>query len=185
MLGNRTIIALLCCALAAGTLSARAQVVPAATKKGLSLTAGGFGSAFQPDFTGTNVGTSINRLYGVGAYADLKVTRWVQIEAEARWLRFNQYQKNGEDNYLIGPRVPFSVRHFPRVKPYGKVLVGYGKSDFLYGSTFNLAFGGGVDYRLNNRFSIRAFDLEYQRWSTAPATLYPYGASVGLSYKIF
>jgi hypothetical protein len=171
--------------LAAGTLTAGAQVVPAATKKGLSLTAGGFGSAFQPDFTGSKVGTSTNRLYGMGAYADLKVTRWVQIEGEARWLRFNEYAHNGEDNYLIGPRVPFTYRRFPRWTPYGKVLVGFGKGDFLYGNTFNLAFGGGLDYRLNNRFSIRAFDLEYQRWSTAPYTLYPYGASVGLGYKIF
>jgi hypothetical protein len=131
------------------------------------------------------VGTSTNRLYGVGAYADLKVTRWVQIEAEARWLRFNQYQHNGEDNYLIGPRVPFSVRRFPRVKPYGKVLVGYGKSDFVIGGpTFDVTFGGGVDYRLNNRFNIRAFDMEYQEWHVNPM-LYPYGASVGMSYKIF
>jgi len=190
VLGHKTIIALLFCALAAGALSARAQVVPAATKKGLSLTAGGFGSVFQPDITCCSQGayyaaTSPNRLYGFGAYADLKVTRWVQIEAEARWLRFNQYMKNGEENYLIGPRVPFSVRHFPRVKTYAKVLVGYGKGDFLYGNTFNLAFGGGMDYRLNNRFSIRPFDLEYQEWSTAPAKLRPYGASVGMSYKIF
>lgn len=184
MLGNKTIIALLFCAFAAGTLSARAQVVPAAYKKGLSLTAGGFGSVFQPDFTGSVVGTSSNRLYGVGAYADLKITRWVQIEAEARWLRFNQYKENGEDNYLIGPRVPFSVRHFPHVKPYGKVLVGYGSGNFLFGHANALAFGGGVDYRLNNRFSIRAFDLEYQEWHVNP-TLYPYGASVGMSYKIF
>jgi hypothetical protein len=184
VLGKRTIVALLCCVLAAEAFSAQAQVVPAATKKGLSLAAGGFGSVFQPDFTGSGVGTSTNRLYGMGAYADLKITRWVQVEAEARWLRFNQYRGNGEDNYLIGPRVPFSVRRFPRLNPYGKVLIGYGSGSFLYGHPTDLSFGAGLDYRLNNRFIIRAFDLEYQQWHVTP-TLYPYGASVGMSYKIF
>jgi hypothetical protein len=142
------------------------------------------GSVFQPDYSAGVVATSPNRLYGLGAYVDLRITRWVQIEAEGRWLRFNQYQGNGEDNYLIGPRVPFSIRHFPRLKPYGKVLVGFGKGDFLYGRATDLTFGGGLDYRLNNRFSVRAFDLEYQKWQTKP-TLYPYGVSVGIGYKVF
>jgi hypothetical protein len=45
-------------------------------------------------------------------------------------------------------------------------------------------FGGGVDYRLSRKFTLRAFDFEYQRWNVTP-TLYPYGGSVGMSYKVF
>jgi opacity protein-like surface antigen len=181
---KRTIVALLSIALAAGAASARAQVVPSATRQGLSLTVGGMGSVFQPDYAGANIAeTSPNRLYGVGAYVDVRFTRWVQIEAEGRWQRFNQYQGVTENNYLIGPRVPFNVPHFARVKPYGKVLVGFGTGSFLDGRATALAYGGGVDYRLTKRFSARA-DFEYQWWHVTP-TLHPYGLSVGIGYKVF
>ncbi len=44
--------------------------------------------------------------------------------------------------YLFGPRV--SYRRFGRITPFGQVL-----------------FGGGVDYRLSSRFSIRPAQVEY------------------------
>jgi opacity protein-like surface antigen len=181
---KRTIVALLSMTLAAGAVSARAQVVPSATRQGLSVTAGGLGSAFQPDYAwGKSAETSPNRLYGVGAYVDVRFTRWVQIEAEGKWLRFNEYLGLNQDSYLIGPRVPFNVPRLARVKPYGKVLVGMGSGSFLTGKATALAYGGGVDYRLTKRFSARA-DFEYQQWSVTPS-IYPYGLSVGIGYKIF
>ena len=64
------------------------------------------------------------------------------------------------------------------------MLVGIGSGSFLTGRTLAVAYGGGVDYRLTRRFTLRAFDFEYQQWRVTP-TLYPYGGSVGLSYKIF
>jgi len=80
----------------------------------MSLTAGGFASAFQPDYAGGGVpGTSPYRLYGFGAYADLKMTRWICIEAEMRWLRENSYVGIKEDTYLFGPRVP--IHEFKRL----------------------------------------------------------------------
>ena len=89
---------------------------------------------------------------------------------------------NGEDTYLIGPRIaPYP---FHRLTPYGKVLVGLGSGSYLTSSTFAIAYGGGVDYRLTRRFTLRCFDFEFQQWHVTP-TLYPYGGSVGLSYKIF
>ena len=180
---NRFAVSLLCALLGAAALSARAQVAPAATKSGLSLSAGGLGSVFQPDYAGTYVAqTSPNRLYGVGAYFDLKFSRWVQLEGEARWLRFNQYQGINENSYLIGPKVP--IHTFHGWTPYGKVLVGIGDGSFISGQAGALAFGGGVDYQLTHRLTLRAFDFEYQRWSVAP-TLWPYGGSVGISYRIF
>ena len=92
-----SILALVSILFAAG--AARAQVVPSATSGHISLTAGALASAFQPDYACCAVAaTAPNRLYGVGAFVDVRFTRWVQVEAEGRWLRFNEYQGVNEDN---------------------------------------------------------------------------------------
>jgi opacity protein-like surface antigen len=67
--------------------------------------------------------------------------------------------------YLFGPRV--SYRHFGRITPFGEVLfgvahagvsiVGLGNSD----NTFAMSLGGGVDYKLTNRFAIRPIKVDY------------------------
>jgi opacity protein-like surface antigen len=190
---RRSILALLSILFATGTLSASAQVVPSATAgRQLSLTVGGLGSAFQPDYGGGgNAATSPNRLYGLGAYVDFKITRWVQIEAEGRWLRFNQFENINESNYLIGPRIPIHSFRFLRATPYAKVLAGYGKMTFEYneatGHFTDIAYGGGVDFNVTRRLSIRAPDFEYQQWPkwVNNQELWPYGVSVGVGYRIF
>lgn len=49
-----------------------------------------------------------------------------------------------------------------------------------------LAFGGGMDVKLTKRLSLRALDAEYQYWPRwSNSSLAPYGASVGMSYRIF
>jgi hypothetical protein len=60
-----------------------------------------------------------------------------------------------------------------------------------WGRYTDIAYGGGIDFRLNRRFSARG-DFEYQQWPSWPgipgvpnSSLYPYGASVGVGYKIF
>ena len=160
-----------------------AQVVPAATQGHITLSAGGEGSVFQPDYAGEGIAqTSPNRLYGIGAYADGGFNRWAQFELEARWLYFNQYSGINQHTYLIGPRIPITtIRKFT---PYGKVLVGLGGGSFLTGDAFTVAYGGGVDYRLSRKLTLRCFDFEYQQWNVTPK-VWPYGGSVGLSYKIF
>lgn len=180
---------------ATGAASARAQVVPSATRGQFTLTVGGLGSVFQPDYAGTanSLGipmaqTSPNRLYGVGAFVDAKFTRWIQVEAEGRWLRFNEFESINEDNYLIGPRLPIHHFKFMNATPYGKVLVGWGKmngeDNLWYGRFTDIAYGGGVDFKLTKRFSARG-DFEYQQWpSWLSSSLYPYGASVGVGYQI-
>jgi hypothetical protein len=181
------IFALFSTILFAATVS-HAQVAPAATKDSFSISAGGLGSMFQPDYAGEGIAqTSPNRLYGVGAYGDVHFSHWVQIEAEARWLQFNKYPcggcgANDENTYLVGPRVP--IVNFHGLEPYGKVLVGLGSGSFLTGSSFVVAYGGGVDYKLSRRFTLRAIDFEYQQWHVTP-TLWPYGGSIGLSYRLF
>jgi opacity protein-like surface antigen len=169
---RRSFTALFCILLAAGALFARAQVIPSAIGRGLSLTAGGLASAFQPDYAGGAVAeTSPNHLYGVGAYVDVKFTCWVQIEAEGRWLRFNQLDNINEDNYLIGPRIPIPHLHIWRATPYAKVLVGYRKINFefneAHGRYTDIAYGGGVNIKLSKRFTARG-DFEYQQWPTWP-----------------
>jgi hypothetical protein len=168
---------------AAATVSSHAQVAPEATSRTLSVNVGGLGSVFQPDYAGNGIAqTSPNRLYGFGAYADVHFSRWVQLEAEGRWLHFNEYLGINENSYLIGPRIP--IHDFHGWTPYGKVLFGWGSGSFVNGRAGDITFGGGVDYRLTRKLTLRALDLEYQRWSVTP-TLWPYGGSVGLSYRVF
>ena len=207
---RHSIVALLSIVIAAGTISARAQVVPAAIEKKYSVTVGGLASAFQPDYAGyTNSGyvtqASPYRLYGFGTYVDVRFTRWVQIEGEARWLRYNQFVGIFQDNYLIGPRIPIHHFNFLHATPYGKALIGYANMGlgptYTGGSTYtvlngqftDIAFGGGVDLRLTKKISIRVPDFEYQYYpkfigngqGQPTQHLYPYGASVGVGYKIF
>ena len=187
---RRTAVLVFCCLICAAVAS-RAQVAPSAYRGQLSLTAGAMGSVFQPDYAGGGMPlASPQRLFGFGAYADLKITRWIGVEGEARWLRENSYIGINEDNYLIGPRVPIHEFKRLRATPYAKALVGVGHMDFEYGKAYgrftDLALGGGVDLRLSKHFVVRPFDFEYQLWPNwINGTLKPYGASAGIAYKIF
>ena len=145
---KRLTLAFLFIVLSFAVVSARAQVVPAATSSGFHLSAGALGSMAQPDYAGEGIAqTSPNRLYGTGAYVDLHFSRWVQLEGEGHWMRFNSLHKvrrsTARDTYLVGPRIPIVTFH--RVTPYGKFLVGLGTGSFLSGDTFVLDYGGGAD----------------------------------------
>jgi len=66
--------------------------------------------------------------------------------------------------YLFGPRVTF--RHVGRLTPYAQVLFGVAHTTpnvFLTNNQtdFAMSVGGGVDYRLSHRLSIRPLQLEY------------------------
>jgi len=199
---KRSVVVLLCILLAVAATAASAQVVPAARARQFSITVGGMASGFQPDFAEDwacggaacppslyyPVAHSSNYpLIGPGAFVDVRLSRWVQLEGEARWMRFNRYQDIHQDNYLVGPRVP--VFHFRKATFYGKALGGFSRMDLGYGVHGNfttIAFGGGMDVKLTRKISIRAFDGEYQYWpSWGNSKLLPYGASAGVSYKIF
>ncbi len=177
-------LSLFFCALLFGfAVSARAQVVPSAQGSPFRLEAGALGSMYQPDYADEFIAqTSPNRLYGPGAYVDVHFNRWLQIEGEGHWLRFNQYRGINEDTYLIGPRL--APWEYHGLVPYGKVLVGMGTGSFLTGNTFAVAYGGGVDYHMSKHFTLRCVDFEYEQWNVAP-TLYPYGGSVGIAYRVF
>lgn len=178
--------------LVAGAASACAQVAESADARQFTITAGGFGSGFKPGSGVIPTGPQVdggNVLVGLGTYVDFHFTHWIQVEGEARWLRFNEYGGEHEDNYLIGPKVP--IHQFGRANVYGKVLIGMAKMTFPYnygyGTFTDIAYGGGVDYKLSRKLSLRAIDFEYQQWPVwfKNSGLYPYGVSVGVGYRVF
>ncbi len=170
--------------------SAHAQTVESATARQFSVTAGALGSAFNPNDKNNNayVGGN-NYLMGFGTYLDVHFTHWFQLEGEARWLRFNEYAGENQDNYLIGPKIP--IHRFGRADVYGKAMIGFGKMTFPYsygyGTFTALAYGGGVDYRLSPKLTLRPIDFEFQQWPVwlGNSSLYPYGISVGIGYRVF
>jgi len=163
--------------------SAGAQAVESADTGTFSVSVGGMASGFDP-------GQGHNVLIGAGTYVDVHFTHWVQLEGEARWLRWNQYYGLHEDHYLIGPRVPV-MRIGGKTQVYGKAMFGLGKETFPfgygYGSFSALAFGGSMDYRMSRRVTLRAIDFEWQYWPKwlNNKSLYPYGISAGVAYRVF
>jgi opacity protein-like surface antigen len=196
---RRSAAALLFFVLVLGALSARAQVDPSAYARGMSIAAGGEVSGFQPDYAGNRVPQAApfsGYLAGIGTYVDVKFTPWVQLEGEGRWMRFNQPDKGiYEDNYLVGPRLPIYKLHFWHATPYAKALIGFGKLNFEDGNGWGrytaIAYGGGLEMKLSRRLTMRLPDFEYQQWlnwsegTGKAANLFPYGISVGVSYRIF
>ena len=162
-----------------------AQAAPAILGGDHTLWAGVEYSNFTPDFGPPQ------RLTGIGGYVDLNWNSRYAIEGEARFLRFNGFNSEYEDNYLAGPRI--SVFRHGKFRPYAKVLFGVGKINFPYeignGSYFAIAPGGGLDYRVTRRLVLRA-EYEYQIWPAAPGIagepsngLKPNGFSAGFAYR--
>ena len=169
----------------AGQRSVSAQAVESMDARGLYINAGGMASGFMP-------GDWNQAVIGGGAYVDVHFSHWVQLEAEGRWMRWNGYFGETQDNYLLGPRVPV-YRVGRRGQLYGKALVGLGKMHFSEldpyksGSFTALAFGGTFDYKLTRKLTLRPVDFEYQYWPVwvPHESLSPYGVSVGMSYRVF
>ncbi len=163
-------------------LRATAQVVPTAHEGPFALYAGGFGSYWWPKYP------TQQQLYGIGAFTDIQFRRWVQIEAEARWLRFNEYQGAYQDNYSVGPKVP--IHRFGKIQTYGKFLLTDTKINYAngygYGHFLDYTFGGGADVKLTSHLRLRAADFEYHYVTNYFGTnIQPYGISVGLAYRVY
>lgn len=158
--------------------SALAQSRESATAGGTFLWVGGGVSGYY-----TQYGASKN--LGVTGYVDADSIRRFGIEAEGRWLEFHQTNNIHAETYLAGPRYHFNIGRF---QPYVKGLAGLGKFNFTYnlaqGNYFVVATGGGLDYRLNRRWSVRA-DAEYQYWPQFTfGPMSSGGVSFGLRYLI-
>ena len=67
--------------------------------------------------------------------------------------------------YLFGPRV--SYHHSGRITPFGEVLLGVAHAGANIAGTsgsdnaFAMSLGGGVDYKLTDRFAIRPIKVDY------------------------
>lgn len=161
------------CFAAAGT--ARAQVVPSATSGEFKLSAGAMGS-------GEYLQYGEQKLVGATAFVDADVKRGFGIEAEGRWLEWNQVNNVHVETYSAGLRYHIN---FHRFQPYAKGLIGFSDFNFpfnyAHGRYLTVTAGGGVEYRLTRRFRLRVADVEWQDW---PQFTYGSMNSVGVSSGI-
>ena len=167
-----------------------AQAVSPATPKLATLSVGGYFSYGQTDY-------GQKHAYGPGAYVDFNYRVWrnigVGLEGEGRFLNYLTNSSTGagisEDNLLAGPRVTYMLGS--RWLPYIKFLAGGSRfhyPNFISHQTFTyttIAGGGGLDYHLTDRITIRPADFEYQHWDFPPTGLTPWVYSAGVSYRLF
>lgn len=154
---------------------AHAQVQESGDKGGYTVSAGVTGSGYYLQY-------GQRKMLGVTGFVDVDTRRRLGIEAEGRWLELHQTANVHAETYSIGPRYHLN---FGRFEPYAKGLVGFGSFNFPYnyahGRYFVVTAGGGLDYRLTRRITIRAADVEYQDW---PQFTYGSMTSMGVSAGI-
>lgn len=143
--------------------------------------------------------------YGVGVFADLQLLGPLGIEGEARTIQFNRQDNVRQDVVSGGVRYVFQRGFFAnrRFAPYAKALAGLGSADFPAGTMGSaptqqhdtmpvFTVGGGVDYALGQRVSLRG-EYEYQFWTSYGrgvleqgfGSTNPNGFSVGVAYRFF
>lgn len=66
-------------------------------------------------------------------------------------------------NYLFGPRVTY--RSYGKWNPFGQVLFGGHRvsANGASANSFAMTLGGGIDYKYNDHFYVRAIQVEYLR----------------------
>lgn len=178
---SRWIIAAVCL-LATMSLSRveMGQALPAGVGPGTYVRVGGGVSAFK-------LGYGQHWLGGAQGWVDANPFWNIGLEAEARWLRYNQDENVHATTYMVGPRWAL---HYGALEPYAKVLAGSGQFNFPFnyarGTYFVAAGGGGVDFHIGERWQVRAVDVEYQVWPKFTfGQMKSYGVSAGISYTLF
>ena len=136
--------------------------------------------------SGYTLGYGDRRIIGLSAWIDADTIRRLGFETEMRRLEYRQTANVHAETYLTGVRYHLNLAH---TQPYVKVLGGYGHFNFPYnfakGSYFVIAGGGGVDYRLNPRWTVRG-DFEYQSWPQFTyGPMNSIGANIGIRYRVF
>jgi outer membrane protein OmpA-like peptidoglycan-associated protein len=115
-------------------------------------------------------------LNGGFVFGSFHVNEWLRIAGEFTGSHSGDISPLGQGLTLTtftgGPQVS---HRFGRFTPYGEVLVGGAHGGDSYfpapnsvsqsASSFAFSTGGGLDFRLNPRFSVRALDLQYLRTS--------------------
>ncbi len=169
-------------ALGIATPGASAQATATATGRTLSV-----GAAYQ----NSNPDYGPSRSSGIGIFANYDMTRHFGATAE---LNFQTAFSNVvflEHVYLIGARGEYSRG---RYMGYAKFLVGGANSSSNAPANVNLlnapgsypvvAYGGGLDIRLEHHITVRAIDYEQQQWLRYhPNGLTPGVLSFGAAYR--
>ncbi len=170
--------ALMFCLGAAGAASG--QVVPAGDAGGLAISAGATGSGLYLQY-------GERKMAALTGFVDIDSRSPFGIEAEGRWAEWKKTADVHTETYSIGPRYHRNIGNF---QPYGKGLVGFGHFNFPYnlatGSYLIVTVGGGLDYRLRHRISIRAADIEYQYWPQFTyGAMSSFSVSAGIRVRVF
>jgi len=210
---------LACAVLLAGAILpsvSQSQVVPAIKGGGSQINIIGFYTLMDPDGKagldyppGTNFGQALESRFGEwnglagGVGADFRLGRFGYGQPSlATRFTFSSSNSAKETTYLFGPELHYA---FFKFRPYGDFYIGpgditWGGSGFKDNSVV-YDFGGGVDYHVNHKFSVRVFDFQYQLWNLGthdypqglepgqPAysfatTLHPFALSFGVTYRI-
>jgi len=113
-------------------------------------------------------------LNGGFVFGSFHLTDWLRIAGEFTGSHSGNISALGQGltltTFTAGPQVSHRFRRFT---PYGEALVGGAHGGDSYfpslnsfsqsATSFAFSTGGGLDYRLSTRWSIRAFDLQYLR----------------------
>jgi hypothetical protein len=91
--------------------------------------------------------------------------------AETHWLRWTGDFMAGGNGGILGPTIVYGLagpeftKRTGRATVFGHALFGYGEvNGGLFSANkggFAMAFGGGVDVKLNKRFNLRVVQLDY------------------------
>jgi opacity protein-like surface antigen len=128
------------------------------------------GYSYIRDNPGPTSGDSFS-LNGGNASVTYHIKDWISGVADFGGYHNGNILGTGADGtlstYLFGPRVSYrSYRHFT---PFAEALFGVAHAGASIGggtlgstqNSFAMAIGGGVDYRLTNRFSLRPLEVDY------------------------
>jgi hypothetical protein len=178
--GHSLYIVILLVVFMGGRRFASGQVAESGEKQRPSLWAGGGASRYYVQY-------GEQKIVGVAGFVDADGANGLGIEGEGRWLEFHQFAQVHAETYLVGPRFHVDINRF---QPYIKGMVGAGDFHFPYnyanGSYLILAAGGGVDYRLTHRWSVRVADVEYQNWPQFTfGAMTSVGLTSGVRFRIF
>lgn len=160
--------------------AAQGQVVPAGDAGRLNVSAGGTASGFYVQY-------GARKMVGVTGFVDIDARKPWGVEAEGRWLEWNQKANVHVETYSIGPRYH---HNFGKFQPYGKGMIGFGDFNFPYnyatGRYLVATGGGGLDYQISPRIHIRAVDVEYQFWPEFTfGAMTTVGVSTGIRVRVF
>ena len=145
-----------------------------------SLWAGG-------EISGYTVQYGDRKMWGASALVDADSAYHIGLEGEGRWIEFHQTANVHLETYMIGPRYHVTIGRF---QPFVKGAVGFGNFNFSYNYAYGrylvIGAGGGLDYSLNHRWSVRLAEVQYQDWPQFTfGAMNNVGISSGIRYRIF